>query len=392
MQVVCVCLPRVTSAGRPHKLSMHKEIAADIPKVYRGSRDIKMQSSNLVHRSLTRNTRPLADGCLSINEEDVAESFIAEKEELRGTEEEAEKNDQEETADGIIPSWAWRQWQSVSFDALPNWLKDNEYLLHGHRPPLPSVRACLKSMFRLHTETWNIWTHLLGMLLFVVVALCVYVFEMSEVISSVPWYEQLIIGTYFLGAVSCLSLSFLYHTLSCHSARLSHLFCKLDYMGIAILVTGSCIPCLYYGYYCSAFSRYLHISIVSMLCIGIVIASIWHKLSTPKYRPVRTLMFVLFGLYGVIPAIQVAYREGLSTAATSYSGWWLISMAVIYIGGAGLYVARIPERFNPGKFDICMHSHQLFHVCVVAAAWVHYDGILNMISYRLSVGVECAIA
>ena len=65
-----------------------------------------------------------------------------------------------------ILNWAWRRWKHVSFEALPEWLKDNEYLLHGHRPPLPSIRACIKSMFRLHTETWNIWTHLLGMVLF----------------------------------------------------------------------------------------------------------------------------------------------------------------------------------------------------------------------------------
>ena len=358
-----------------------------------------MEVDSLVHRSVTGEAwtrRPLASNS-SITEEDslrsrkTLEDLPTEGEELHRTKNEPAEKEEEETTDGIIPSWAWRQWKSVSFEALPEWLKDNEYLRHGYRPPLPSVRACLKSMFRLHTETWNIWTHLLGMLLFLVVALCVYVFQMSEVISSVPWYEQVIIGTFFLGAVVCLTCSFLYHTLSCHSPKLSHIFSKLDYTGIAILVTGSSIPCYYYSYYCSAFSRYLHMTIVSALCVGIVIASVWNKLSTPQYRPLRTLMFVLFGLYGVIPAVQVVLREGLTNAATSYSGAWLIAMAMIYIGGAGLYVARIPERFNPGKFDICMHSHQLFHVCVVIAAWVHYDGILNMISYRLSVGVECGI-
>lgn len=45
--------------------------------------------------------------------------------------------------------------------ALDGW-KDNDYLLHGHRPPMPSFRACFKSIFRIHTETGNIWTHLLG--------------------------------------------------------------------------------------------------------------------------------------------------------------------------------------------------------------------------------------
>ncbi|GFH23238.1 uncharacterized protein HaLaN_20824 [Haematococcus lacustris] len=29
--------------------------------------------------------------------------------------------------------------------------------------------------------------------------------------------------------------------------------------------------------------------------------------------------------------------------------------------GAGIYAARIPERWFPGKFDILLHSHQIFH-------------------------------
>uniref|UniRef100_A0A8C6EFV2 Uncharacterized protein n=1 Tax=Moschus moschiferus TaxID=68415 RepID=A0A8C6EFV2_MOSMO len=33
---------------------------------------------------------------------------------------------------------------------------------HGHRPPMPSFRACYKSIFRIHTETSNVWTHLLA--------------------------------------------------------------------------------------------------------------------------------------------------------------------------------------------------------------------------------------
>lgn len=53
-------------------------------------------------------------------------------------------------------------WTVVHHNNLPKWLKDNEFLLHGHRPQLSSFRACFKSVFRIHTETGNIWTHLLG--------------------------------------------------------------------------------------------------------------------------------------------------------------------------------------------------------------------------------------
>lgn len=53
-------------------------------------------------------------------------------------------------------------WKGCHFHALPQWLQDNDYLHTGHRPPLNSFWACFQSIFRVHTETVNIWTHLLG--------------------------------------------------------------------------------------------------------------------------------------------------------------------------------------------------------------------------------------
>jgi len=47
--------------------------------------------------------------------------------------------------------------------------------------------------------------------------------------------------------------------------------------------------------------------------------------------------------------------------------------ALIYVLGAVLYMTKVPERCKPGAFDICGHSHQLFHFCVVIACFVHYS-------------------
>lgn len=64
-------------------------------------------------------------------------------------------------------------------------------------------------------------------------------------------------------------------------------------------------------------------------------------------------------------------------------------MGGLYILGAVLYGCRIPERFLPGKFDIWFQSHQIFHVLVIAAAFVHYHGMTNMALHRLTKAGEC---
>ena len=71
-------------------------------------------------------------------------------------------------------------------------------------------------------------------------------------------------------------------------------------------------------------------------------------------------------------------------------------MAVAYIGGGVTYAIRVPERFFPGKdetmnvgwmmsltsssmsvgrFDIVGQSHQILHVAVIAAIYLHFYGI-----------------
>lgn len=284
----------------------------------------------------------------------------------------------------LIPMYVWKV---VSFESLPVWLKDNKYVRHGYRPPTQSFSKCFGSMFRIHTETMNIWTHIFGVVMFCILALYVYTSGMSK-ISLLPWYEQVIIGMFFLSAITCLSLSSLFHTVNNHSEDIALLFCRMDYSGITVLITGSCIPCYYYSFYCATFSRYLHIGVTFILCALCLLFCLLKRFTNPKFRVVRAVMFIAFGFYGFVPAIQVLSQVGFAYAEAAYSLSGLIKMASVYVSGAGLYISRIPERFFPGRFDIWASSHQLFHVCVLVAAYLHYGVIVNMVSYRLSIGLE----
>lgn len=113
-------------------------------------------------------------------------------------------------------------WKVCHFKHLPKWLQDNDYLHKGHRPPLPSFGACFKSVFRIHTETGNIWTHLLGCIMFIGVA----VYFLTRPSFEIQFQEKLIFSAFFAGAIVCLGCSFAFHTLSCHSEMVGKLFSK----------------------------------------------------------------------------------------------------------------------------------------------------------------------
>lgn len=118
---------------------------------------------------------------------------------------------------------AWNKWKTCHFHHLPQWLQDNDYLMTGHRPPLESYKACFYSLFRLHTETANIWTHLIGTLIFACLAVYVLLLDSTYPLN---WEDKLVFGTFFLCAIVCLGLSSMYHTLCCHSPQVGRFFSR----------------------------------------------------------------------------------------------------------------------------------------------------------------------
>ncbi|EEC08571.1 adiponectin receptor, putative, partial [Ixodes scapularis] len=178
----------------------------------------------------------------------------------------------------------WEEaWKVCHFTSLPQWLQDNDFLHKGHRPPLPSFSACFRSIFRIHTETGNIWTHLLGCLAFTGMAL----YFLTRPSAEIQWQEKVVFASFFAGAIMCMGMSFTFHTVSCHSEKVGKLFSKLDYCGIALLIIGSFVPWLYYGFYCDYQPKLVYLTVVIVLGIAAVVVSLWDKFGEPRYRPLR---------------------------------------------------------------------------------------------------------
>jgi Haemolysin-III related len=55
----------------------------------------------------------------------------------------------------------------VHQEHAPEWLVDNKYILHGYRVDFNRKRDLVWSLFMKHNELLNIWTHLIGGLIFV---------------------------------------------------------------------------------------------------------------------------------------------------------------------------------------------------------------------------------
>jgi adiponectin receptor len=365
--------------------------------------------------------------------------------------------------------WKKVKYQLVEYHCLPGYLKDNEYILGHYRSEWP-MKQVLLSMFSIHNETLNVWTHLIGFFIFL--SLTIYTAmkvpngfdihslhvpevlkkadihklqaELMTCLPSLPnmhdlhkfrddlktslpslssWHvmdllynclperfshnqtDVCVLHTvkddvanmiaplltrpitrwpffaFMGGAMFCLLASSTCHLLSCHSQRLSYIMLRLDYAGIAALICTSFYPPVYYSFMCDPFFCNLYLGFITLLGIATILVSLLPVFQNPEFRSIRASLFFGMGVSGVAPILHKLFLFWHHPEAIHTTVYELL-MGLFYGIGAVVYATRIPERWMPGRFDIAGHSHQLFHVLVVAGAYTHYRAGLIYLRWR----------
>ncbi|KJZ73331.1 hypothetical protein HIM_07335 [Hirsutella minnesotensis 3608] len=277
------------------------------------------------------------------------------------------------------------------WDDLPAWRRDNAFIRSGYRSVAGSYRRSLGSLFYLHNESVNIWSHLVGALFAAVAGLYLYC-VIHPRYHSATGADVVVFSCFFGGAFLCLGMSATFHALLDHSEEVARWGNKLDYTGIVALIVGSYVPALYYGFCCQPKLLTGYLSLICVLGSGCAAVSWIEKFRSPAWRPYRAAMFIGLGLSGVIPILHGITVYGFREFDQKMSITLITIHGAMYIFGAVLYAVRWPERSFPGHFDIWGSSHQIFHVCVLLAAATHLYGMAKAFDYHHTVmGSQCPI-
>lgn len=85
------------------------------------------------------------------------------------------------------------------------------------------------------------------------------------------------------------------------------------------------------------------------------------------------------GFISAAPIIHLISIYGLKHVIDHGALYHALLMGALYVTGACLYAARIPERFMPGKCDIWFQSHQvILHFLLFVEIWAGLDPWLTL--------------
>ena len=250
-------------------------------------------------------------------------------------------------------------------DATTHYLADNP-AIHAHYRHRMTPWEALRSALQLHNETVNVWTHLGGALLFVGLLARLVVTPLllddgrpaaaADAAAAPRVVPTWPIAVFLASAITCLGSSAAYHLLHVVDRAWNATLSSLDYASIAVLIAGSTVPPIYYGFWCSPAQGWAYIAACGLLAAATMAMGMTPSFRTPSWRLVRTMSFIATGAFGVVPLLHLM-RGPHAQYAEAMEG--LLLMGGLYIFGALLYGFRVPERYWPGRFDLGGASHNV---------------------------------
>ena len=239
----------------------------------------------------------------------------------------------------------------------------SQFILTGYRTE-HTIFDCIKSIFSIHNETLNIWTHLLAFWYWS------YVYSTLE---DREWYQnvdELSQAITKVGYGICLLMplsSATYHTFSdaqtccCFHAgpakdawSVANVFLRLDLFGIYALFYARSLMEGYLAMYCHR-SQWILYQMCSLLTFAILAPiGLW----TTKLWP----MVPSFILVHVPILVIIFTQPWWSDSALFLHVLFSLLGTLCFVVAFFIYKKRWPESSYPGKFDIIGQSHQFWHI------------------------------
>ncbi|XP_069117805.1 membrane progestin receptor alpha-B-like [Argopecten irradians] len=253
-----------------------------------------------------------------------------------------------------------------------------------YRPTNQPWRYYLISLFQIHNETVNVWTHLIGF----VIMWCI-LGKLSadyDVWTERHSWPMLVFG---LCCVISTMTSACVHLLHSRSVYHHYSLFMVDYVGATVYSFGSGIQAFYVcsdkGTYEFVGSMYLP-TLTFMTWLNYVVLCLsklmfGHNPCDGRRKLIMIAMMTVQAALVTLPFGPRYYRCYLSDSCSFSSLNHLTVSWFLFISCAFFFGSHLPEKLCPGKCDILGQGHQIFHVIsVINQMWQFHSMRLDLAS------------
>ena len=272
------------------------------------------------------------------------------------------------------------------YDELPEWYQDNKHIIRGYRSWNRNYLYYLKSILKCHNETLNIWTHLLGSIIFIF--LTIYTFRYNFNLYSEYLGDTISMFLFLFSSITCFSLSSLMHCFYPKSNNTCKCLLLGDYYGIIFLMLCSYNVFIYYLFYCDYYIQkyyYIFINIYALISIFLL-----KYIINKKNYIYKILVLSLFIISILIPVSHhYIYFNNEHSKEFNIEITFYTSSLCVYFFGFFFYFSKIPESLCSHKYHCVNYltSHSIFHTIILIATLINYYGMIKL--HNVSKFIDC---
>ena len=233
----------------------------------------------------------------------------------------------------------------------------NKFIKTGYHPPVQTWKERWNLLWSIHFETWNIWTHAIGI---VISACCLW--------NTAFFRESSDYWIWVLHDFVCFTMflkSTVYHWLHTCSERWCKNLACMDFWGVANFCFVGGFTWVYYGWRHNPFCFYFY---TSLLCIMLLLTSlisvkiIVARNFDYKLEDVRRKLVLALFLTPFFSQFHQLLAYKTCDFYTSQCCIYIIPTILCYSISVITYGKQLPEALWPGKFDTIFNGHQIMHV------------------------------
>ena len=259
---------------------------------------------------------------------------------------------------------------SLTLQQSPSFFRWNEHVHSGYRPAGKSASWYASSVFAWHTETCNVWSHLIGFFVFV----RFHVFASRDVALATDSDDNYLWNLFSMRIFTvCVCLmyasSVVFHLFWPKSERVCRRCEKVDYCGIVLAIAGTGAPLIL---------LVLRPSMTIVQCYWAVTALVSARAMFLLVRNVYSTesgLCIFLSVAWFLPVVGAhgTVVHGVFGSRMASLFYPATAIGALYLVGSYVDAKHIPERLYPGKFDTFGNSHNIMHACVLLATLMHWN-------------------